>query len=79
MVRSSKTMNGLLNPSFKSSVYSFFTHLFLILFQLQTNDEKCDIEMFIAYDSGHFIYIETDNGELEVEYIFTRKIYFFLK
>jgi hypothetical protein len=76
MVRSCKTMSGLLNPSFKSSVYNIFTNMFRFLFQFQTNDDKCDIEMFIAYDSGHYIYIETKNGELEVKYIFTRKIFF---
>ena len=50
--------------------------MFRFLFQFQNNDDKCHIEMFIAYDSGHYIYIETKNGELEVKYIFTRKIFF---
>ncbi len=31
--------------------------------------------MFITYHKDHYIRVETYNGELDVEYVFTRKVF----
>jgi hypothetical protein len=75
LVRSSESLKGLYNPSFKASITNIFSSLFKIASAFPTNGshEKCDEEMFITYHIDHYIYVETINGELEVEYIFNSK------
>ena len=43
---------------------------------LHYSNKKCAEEMFIIYHVDQYIYVETKNGELEVEYIFNRKHFF---
>ena len=78
VVKSSQNLIGLFNPGLEASIYSIVSSLFRIALEVQTNDsnKKCAEEMFIIYHVDQYIYVETKNGELEVEYIFNRKHFF---
>lgn len=40
-------------------------------FQVNANEERCDKEIFVTYYKNHFVHVESFDGELEVEYVFT--------
>ena len=42
-------------------------------FQVNANEVRCDKELFVTYYKNHFVHVESFDGELEVEYVFTRK------
>lgn len=44
---------------------------YMYRFQVNANEERCEKELFVTYHKNHYIHVETYNGELEVEYVFT--------